>query len=50
MVDIKEFFLKKCSSALAVELHKIFIRKFERRDVHQSFKDNIWDADLADIQ
>ena len=50
MVDIKEFFLKQCPSDLAVELHEIFIRKFERRDVHKSFKDNIWDADLADMQ
>ena len=26
------------------------IRKFETRKVHSSFKDNIWGADLKDIQ
>ena len=32
---------------LAEELHKPIIRKFEKRKVHSSFTDNIWDADLA---
>ena len=35
---------------LAEELHKPVIRKFEKRKVHSAFKDNIWDADLADMQ
>ena len=35
---------------LAEELHKTIIRKIEKRKVHTSFKDNIWGADLADIQ
>ena len=35
---------------LAEELHKLIIRKFEKRKVHASFKDNIWGADLADMQ
>ena len=35
---------------LAEELHKPIIRKFEKRKVHAAFKDNIWDADLADMQ
>ena len=35
---------------LAEELHKPIIRKFEKRKVHAAFKDNIWDADLTDIQ
>ena len=35
---------------LAEELHKPIIRKFEKRKVHAAFKDNIWGADLADIQ
>ena len=35
---------------LAEELHKSIIRKFEKRKVHVAFKDNIWDADLADMQ
>ena len=35
---------------LAEELHKPIIRKFEKREVHAAFKDNIWGADLADMQ
>ena len=35
---------------LTEELHKPIIRKFEKRKVHAAFKDNIWGADLADMQ
>ena len=35
---------------LAEELHKPIIRKFEKRKVHAAYKDNIWGADLADMQ
>ena len=35
---------------LANELHKPIIRKFEKRKVYSTFKDNIWGADLADMQ
>ena len=35
---------------LANELYKPIIRKFNKRKVYSSFKDNIWDADLADMQ
>ena len=35
---------------LAKELHKSIIRKFEKRRVYSRFKDNIWGADLADMQ
>ena len=35
---------------LANELHKPNIRKFEKRRVYSTFKDNIWSADLADMQ
>ena len=35
---------------LAEELHKPIIKKFEKRKVHAAFKDNIWIADLADMQ
>ena len=35
---------------LAEELHKPITKKFEKRKVHTAFKDNIWDADLADMQ
>ena len=34
----------------ADELHKPIIRKFIRRKLYSSFKDNIWEVDLADIQ
>ena len=33
-----------------LELHKPIIRKFEKEKVHAAFKDNIWGADLADMQ
>ena len=32
------------------ELHKSVIRKFKKHKVYSSFRDKIWDADLADIQ
>ena len=35
---------------LADELHKPIIKKFKRGKVYSSFKDNIWGADLADMQ
>ena len=35
---------------LAEELNKTIIRKFDKRKVHSTFIDNIWVADLADIQ
>ena len=35
---------------LAEELHKPIIKKFEKRKVYSRFKDNIWGADLADMQ
>ena len=35
---------------LADELHKPIIRKFEKRKVYSSFRDNIWGVDLADMQ
>ena len=35
---------------LAEVLHKQIIRKFKKRTVYSSFKDNIWDVDLADMQ
>ena len=35
---------------LAVELDKPIIRKFKKRKVYSSFKDNIWGADLAGMQ
>ena len=38
------------NSQLAEELHKPIIKNFKRRKVYSSFKDNIWDVDLADMQ
>ena len=35
---------------LAEELHKPIIRKFTKRKVHSTFINNIWGADLADMQ
>ena len=35
---------------LANELHKPIIKKFKKRKVYSSFKDNIWGIDLADMQ
>ena len=35
---------------LAEELHKPIIRKFNKRKVHAPFIDNIWGADLTDMQ
>ena len=35
---------------LAKELHKPIIRKFKKRKVYSRFKDNIWGADLSDMQ
>ena len=34
----------------AKELHKPIIRKFEKRKVHSLSIDNIWGADLVDMQ
>ena len=53
------FFDKKTSGSgitnefnyqLANELHKPIIKKFKKRKVYSSFRDNIWGADLADMQ
>ena len=35
---------------LAEKLHKAIIRSFVKRTVYSGFKDNIWGADLADMQ
>ena len=38
------------NTQLAEELHKPIIRKFEKRKLYSSFRDNIWSVDLADMQ
>ena len=63
MIDIKEDLLQWFINSgdgiknenildqkLAEELHKPFTRKLEKRKVHSWFIDNIWGADLADMQ
>ena len=35
---------------LAEELHKPIVRKFKKRKVYSGFRDNIWGADLPDMQ
>ena len=35
---------------LANEIHKSVIKKFKKRKVFSSFRDNIWGVDLADMQ
>ena len=58
---VSKFFDKKakCSGVniplefneqLAEELHKQIIRNLKKRTVYSRFKDNIWGADLADMQ
>ena len=38
------------NKVLAEELDKPIIKKFEKRKIHSTFIDNIWSADLADMQ
>ena len=45
----KDSGIKLSNHQLADELHKPIIRKFKRRKVYSSFKDNIWGVDLADM-
>ena len=56
---VYKFFDKKSSGSgitngpnyqLAEELHKPIIRKFKKRKIYSSFRDNIWGVDLADMQ
>ena len=35
---------------LAEELHKLIVRKFKERKAQSPFIENIWGADLADMQ
>ena len=42
--------INNASLKLADELHKLIIRKFNKRKVYSSFKDNIWGVDLANMQ
>ena len=42
--------INKSNVKLANELHKPVIKKFSKRKVYSSFKDNIWGVGLADMQ
>ena len=42
--------LESISSILADELHKVVIKKLNKRKLYSQFKDNIWGVDLADMQ
>ena len=42
--------LNELNYQLANELHKPIIKKFKKRKVYSSFKDNIWGVNLADMQ
>ena len=42
--------LELAALQLANEHHEPIIRKFKKRKVYSGFKDNIWGADLADMQ
>ena len=47
---IKSCIVNDPNYQLANELYKPIIRKFKKRKVYSSFRDNIWGVDLADIQ
>ena len=56
---VYKFFDKKSSGSsitnelnyeLANKIHKLISGKFKKRKVYSSFRDNIWGADLADMQ
>ena len=40
--------LKNSSLILADELHKLVVKKFNKRKVYSQFKDNIWGVVLAE--
>ena len=40
----------RVNEELVNELHKPLIKKINRRKVYKRFKDNIWAADLADME
>ena len=42
--------LERSTSILADELHKLVIKKVNKRKVYSQFKDNIWGVDLVDMQ
>ena len=49
-LKIKTSFKAEPDHQLADEFQRQIIRKFEKRKVYSSFRDNIWGVDLADMQ
>ena len=47
---IKSAILNESNYQLANELHKPIIKKFKKRKVYSSFRDNIWGVNLAVAQ
>ena len=53
---VYKFFDKKSKGSglknqqLADELHRPIIKKYKKRKVYSSFKENIWGVDLSDMQ
>ena len=53
---VYRFFYKKTCSEISVneqiakELHKPVIKKIKKRKVYARFKDNVWAADLAEME
>ena len=47
---IKKDMTNSSSLILADELHKLVIKKFNKRKLYSQFKDNLWGVDLADTQ
>ena len=53
---VYKFFDKKSAGSgvnnekIAEEIHKPIIRNFTKRKVYSGFRDNIWGADLANMQ
>ena len=53
---VYKFFDKKIGSGINVseqiaeELHELVIKRFKRRKVYARFKDNIWAADLVEME
>ena len=43
-------YLELATQHLAKELHKPIIKNLKKRTVYSGFKDNIWGADLTDMQ
>ena len=48
--DLLQWSKNTSNKELVKVLHKSVIRNFQKRKVHSSYIENIWGADLADMQ